>query len=271
MALDAPPLGISFPVAKSTEMELPGKEIHLYFSYPDQISDSGLLEQYASLLTDDERVQMSRLYYARHRHQFLVTRALVRTCLSTYCDVEPGDWQFSKNSYGKPDIKLPDFAGQVRFNLSHCRGLIMCGITRDYEIGVDVEDAQRNTRAALDSLSSYFSASEIAEINRLPADRQKQRFFDYWTLKESYIKARGMGLAIPLAKFSFLFEGDRLDSFELHPELNDDPANWQFWRISRPEGYRVAVALNSGNTGFSLKAFNTVPLKSDLAFEPSII
>jgi 4'-phosphopantetheinyl transferase len=252
-------------------MELPGNEIHLYFSSPDEISDPGLLEQYESLLTDDERVQMSRLYFARHRHQFLVTRALVRTCLSAYCDIEPGDWRFSKNSYGKPEVKSPEVAGQVRFNLSHCRGLVMCGVTRNHEIGVDVEDAQRNTRTALDSLSSYFSASEVAEMSRLPADQKKQRFFDYWTLKESYIKARGMGLAIPLAKFSFRFQGDRLEGFETHPELNDDPANWQFWRISRPGGYRAAVALNSGNAGFSLRAFNTVPLKSDLAIQPAFL
>lgn len=252
-------------------MELPGNEIHLYFSYPDEISDSALLEQYESLLTDDERVQMSRLYFARHRHQFLVTRALVRTRLSAYCDVEPGDWRFSSNSYGKPEVKLPDMAGQVRFNLSHCRGLVMCGVTRNHEIGVDVEDEQRTTRAALDDLSRYFSAPEIAEINRLPVDRQKQRFFDYWTLKESYIKARGMGLAIPLAKFSFLFQDDRLEGFEIHPELNDEPANWQFWRISRPGGYKAAVALNSGNTGFNLRAFNTVPLKSDLAIQPTFL
>jgi 4'-phosphopantetheinyl transferase len=249
-------------------MNLPGNEIHLYFCSPEQISEPGLLSQYDRLLTDDERIQMSRFYYARHRHQYLLTRALVRTCLSAYCNVEPGDWRFSKNSYGKPEVKLPESAGQVRFNLSHCRGLVLCGITQEHDIGVDVEDAQRNTRAALDSLSSYFSASEIAEINRLPIDRQKQRFFDYWTLKESYIKARGMGLAIPLSKFSFQFEGDRLEGFEIHPDLNDDPANWQFWRISRPGGYRAAVAVNSGNTGFNLKAFNTVPLKGNKAVEP---
>lgn len=252
-------------------MDLPGNEIHLFFSSPEQISEPGLLDRYQNLLTDDERLQMSRFYYARHRHQFLVTRALIRSCLSNYCNIEPGDWRFTKNNYGKPEVSLPDITGQFRFNLSHCKGLVMCGITRDHDIGVDVEDAQRNTQATLDSLSSYFSKSEIEELKRLPVDRQKQRFFDYWTLKESYIKARGMGLAIPLAKFSFCFEGESLGAFRVHPDLNDDPANWQFWRISRPEGYRAAVAVNSGNSGFRLRAFNTIPLKSNLAFRPAFL
>ena len=243
-------------------MELPGNEIHLYFSYPEQISDPGLLDQYESLLTDNERVNMSRLYYARHRHQYLVTRALVRTCLSAYFQVEPGDWRFGKNDYGKPEINFPEKSDDIRFNISHCEGLVMCGITRCHDIGVDVEDVKRSTSASFESLSSYFSATEMADMAGLPVDQQKQRFFDYWTLKESYIKARGMGLSIPLAKFSFRFKAERLSAFETHPDLNDDATSWQFWRISQAGRYRVAVAVNSGNERFKLSAFDTVPLKN---------
>jgi len=243
-------------------MELPGNEIHLYFSYPGKISDPVLLKQYESMLTDEELALMSRLFYARHRHQFLVTRALVRTCLSAYFQVEPGDWRFGKNGFGKPEIGFPENAGSVRFNISHCDGLIICGITRHHDIGVDVEDAKRFTRTSFESLSNYFSATETADMARLPVDQQQLRFFDYWTLKESYIKARGMGLAIPLAKFSFRFEADRLNAFETHPDLDDDAAAWQFWRISRDDRYRIAVAINTANPGFELSAFDTVPLKS---------
>ena len=87
-------------------MELPGNEIHLYFSYPGKISDPVLLKQYESMLTDEELALMSRLFYARHRHQFLVTRALVRTCLSAYFPVEPVEWRFSKDGFGKPEISF---------------------------------------------------------------------------------------------------------------------------------------------------------------------
>jgi len=242
-------------------MELSSNEVHLYFSYPEKISDPELLEQYTSLLTDHELTRMSRLYYARHRHQFLITRALIRASLSRYFDVEPADWRFDKNGYGKPQIAFPDKPWPIRFNLSHCNGLIMCGIAQDHDIGVDVEDTQRSTRAAFDSLSSYFSSEEIASLSDLPEDQQKQRFFDYWTLKESYIKARGMGLAIPLSSFSFHFEADRLKGFETAPQLEDNAANWHFWRISEAGRYRIAVAVNSGSSDFQLHSFNVVPLQ----------
>ena len=252
-------------------MELPGNELHLYFAYPDQISDPGLLQRYESLLSDDELAQMPRYYFARHRHQFLVTRALVRTTLSRYFPVAPETWRFDKNGFGKPGIRSPETAWPVRFNLSHCDGLILCGLARGLDIGVDVEDVQRSTRAAFEGLSSYFSASEIAALARLPEDQQKQRFFDYWTLKESYIKARGMGLALPLDKFSFQFEADRLSGFDTHPDLEDDAANWQCWRMPVAERYRVAVAVNSGDVNFKLSAFNTVPLQRNDSIPPTLL
>jgi 4'-phosphopantetheinyl transferase len=247
-------------------MDLSGNEIHLYFSFPEKITDPSLLLAYESLLTDDELTQMSRLYFARHRHQFLITRALIRTTLSDYFHVEPTDWRFGKNSYGKPEVSFPDNIGPIRFNLSHCEGLILCGIAREHDIGVDVENAQRSTQAAFENLSSYFSPTEIADLAGLPTEQQKQRFFDYWTLKESYIKARGMGLAISLAKFSFLFEADRLNGFSTHPDLNDDASNWQFWRMPLAERYRIAVAVNSSED-FEVRTFKSVPIRGTDPFE----
>ena len=205
---------------------------------------------------------MSRFYFAGHRHQYLLTRALIRSCLSAYYPVEPADWRFAKNDYGKPQVSHPSSGINARFNLSHTNGLIVCAITADVDIGVDVEDADRTTRAAFESLSSYFSAQEIKDLGALPAERKKQRFFDYWTLKESYIKARGMGLAIPLGKFSFHFKGDQLEEFRVHPELGDDAQNWRFWRIAMTERYPVAVAVNAAGRDFEISAFDTVPLLS---------
>jgi 4'-phosphopantetheinyl transferase len=248
-------------------MILAKDEIHLYFSRPGQISDHELLSRYESLLSDEERAQLARLYYARHRHQYLVTRTLVRTSLSSYYSVKPSDWRFGKNKYGKPEISHPDANLPVRFNLSHAEGLIICGIVLEYNIGVDVEDVQRNTRTTCNKLSAYFSKREIEDIQQLSAEQQKDRFFDYWTLKESYIKARGAGFSIPLDKFSFKFRGNRLEGFSVHPELNDQAEDWQFWRISMNENYRVAVAIQSPKTDFKIKAVNSVPLQSNETVE----
>lgn len=241
-------------------MKLASNQVHLYFTYPEEITDRKLLLRYQSMLTDDEMSQMSRLYFTGHRHQYLLTRVLLRTSLSAYHPVAPNEWRFSKNSYGKPEISHPEVGLPVRFNLSHARGLIMCGVTRDVDIGVDVEDTHRTTSMSVSSLSSYFSEQEINDLGELPPEQQKQRFFDYWTLKESYIKARGKGLALPLAKFSFRFSENKLCGFSVHPELEDTAGNWCFWRIAMSGRYRVAVAVNSAMRDFEVSSFKTVPL-----------
>ena len=250
-------------------MQLAGNEIHLYLVFPDRISDPDLLQNYETLLSSEESTQLTRFHYSGHRKQYLLTRALLRTSLSAYHTLGPRDWRFELNGYGKPAVD-PLLPGRdIRFNLSHTNGLIVCAITRVADVGVDVEDLDRATRAAFSELSRYFSAAEIAALSKLPPERQKQRFFDYWTLKESYIKARGKGLAIPLDKFSFLFEEDRLKGFELHPDLRDDAANWQFWRADVGGRHRVAVAVNSAEPGLQLTVFDTVPLLESLPFQLS--
>jgi 4'-phosphopantetheinyl transferase len=239
-------------------------DIHLYFSYPEHISDPGLLCCYESLLSADERARMARFHFARNRHQYLVTRALIRTSLSAYYPIEPAAWQFGKNRYGKPEISYPDANLTIRFNLSHTLGLTVCAIAHHHDIGVDVEDSQRSTRASFSSLGSYFTEQEIEDLGKVSEDQQQQRFFDYWTLKESYIKARGGGLSIPLSKFSFRFQANKLMGFSVHPDLQDDAECWQFWRIPLADRYRIALAIKSKDTDFKVTAVNSVPLQGNV-------
>jgi 4'-phosphopantetheinyl transferase len=258
MAVDAPSLGLD----DGTDMRLRENDIHLFFVYPELITDTRLLDRYLSLLSDIEKQQLSRFYFERHRHQYLITRALIRTSLSDYYDVEPSDWVFGKNGFDKPHILSPKTAQPIQFNISHADGLIICGLTRKFDIGVDTEDCQRSTQAAFSRLSSYFSDLEIKSLEELPDNLRKERFFDYWTLKESYIKARGKGLSIPLRKFSFDFQADKLCGFHVDKDLDDNADNWQFWRLSMAERFRVAVAVNSADTAFTISAVNSVPLQS---------
>jgi 4'-phosphopantetheinyl transferase len=74
----------------------------------------------------------------------------------------------------------------------------------------------------------------------LESKLQRQRFFDLWTLKESYIKARGKGLAIPLKSFGFRFTKD---NNILLDEQVKEAGHWRFWQLDDTEKYKLAVAL----------------------------
>jgi 4'-phosphopantetheinyl transferase len=227
-----------------TTLEIPPSEAHLWIVRPDDVRDPGLLRRYDGLLTEDERKKCARFRFEEHRHACLVTRALVRTVLSRYAEVDPTAWRFVTNEHGRPEIDEPREARWLRFNLSHTKGLVVCLVARDREVGVDVEDRTRKGEL-LDVAERYFSPSEARALRALPQEEQLDRFFFYWTLKESYIKARGMGLAIPLSRFSFDLDaragsGIRVD---FDPELHDDPHRWQFSAMSYGRRYAVASSL----------------------------
>lgn len=235
------------------------------------LSGADLLQRYEALLSDDERSRMHNFHYERHRQLYLITRALVRTSLSEYADVEPAEWRFEKNNYGKPFISHPSarpgLQPTLQFNISHTAGIIVCAITSGKEVGVDVEDRQRSTRAAFSSLFSYFSPAEIAELEALSPDLQKHRFFEHWTLKEAYIKARGAGFAIPLHQFGFHFDGDELSVFHTHPDLKDPPQKWQFWQYPYADRYAIAIALATNKVGMQLTVMESVPLQQTRAIQ----
>jgi 4'-phosphopantetheinyl transferase len=243
-------------------LPLPADEVHLWYLLPDAITDAGLLAAYDGLLAPAERARRDRYLFEHSRRESLLTRALVRATLSRYAPVAPAAWAFCENAYGRPEID-PAAHGEhvaLRFNLSNTRGLIACVVARDRELGVDVEDTERASET-VGIADRFFSPREVAALRALPAAQQRQRFFDYWTLKEAYIKARGMGLAIPLDQFSFLLDEGAPIRIAFDPRLGDDAATWQFAQFALAPGHRAAAAVRRGggpDLRFVVRA--TVPL-----------
>src|SRR5262245_48931311 len=216
-------------------------EIHLWLAFYDGITERSLHSDYRELLNPAEEERKSRFDFARDLRRYLITRALVRIVLSRYAPVHPKEWVFSANAYGRPEIVNAQArdAG-LSFNISHTHSLIALGVTRRRALGVDVENF-RAQEASLDIADRFFAPQEVAALAATPPQRQQYRFFEYWTFKEAYIKARGMGLSLPLDKFSFHYPNDRAVEIAIDPELADDSARWQFWQFRPRPDYLAAI------------------------------
>jgi 4'-phosphopantetheinyl transferase len=234
---------------------------HLWYVFQDRIDDADLIARYHALLSAEERERHQRFVPERRQHEYLVTRALCRTTLSRYADVDPRRWRFNCNEHGRPEIAGPSRVPRLRFNLSNSSGLIACLVTLEVDAGVDVEDMNRRGETVRIA-NRYFSPYEVASLRALPPGRQRQRFFEYWTLKESYIKARGMGLAIPLDQFSFHLDHDTPIAISFAPNLKDDPRAWQFDRYRPSERHMMALAIRRGvGPDMRIDVRETVPLR----------
>lgn len=236
-------------------------EVHLWYVLSDRVTSPKLLSAYHKLMSSDERVQQARFLFERDRHQYLVTRGLVRSLLSKYADVPPEEWRFEKNRYGRPEIEHPMQVPPLRFNLSHTRGMIVCAVAIDREIGVDVEQSAHRS-FGLGLARRYFAESEVAHLESLPEGEQRQAFFDFWTLKEAYIKARGRGLSLPLDKFAFHLAGDGPLWIDIDDELQDDPASWQFEQFRPNADHTISLAIRRRDEpDLRINVRRTVPLE----------
>lgn len=245
-------------------IKLSDHDIHLWILDPGKIREPLLLARYQTLMTQEESDRVQRYRFEEHRHDALITRAFVRDTLSHYCQRKPEDWRFEKGEKDKPEIIDPPLP--LRFNLSHTDGMIVCAVCLHHDIGVDVENIERNTDT-LAIADRYFSPSEVEELFSLPDDNSKRsRFFDYWTLKESYIKAWGLGLAIPLDHFSFHI-GHSEDSICNHniqlsfaPQRKDNADDWQSWLFYPDKNHRMALSIREGKKDYQLTMFRSTPL-----------
>ncbi len=257
--------------ASSTLDVLPN-EIHVWYAFPDEIRQTSLLSDYQQLLNPAETQQWQRFHFDKHRHLYLIARALVRTTLSRYTAITPSRLQFTKNAYGKPELIHSDRTPQLCFNLSHTDGLVVLGIVSNQKIGVDVENMERQITTAVEDIARYFSPQEVSDFSQIPAHQRHDRFFDYWTLKESYIKACGMGLSLPLDQFTFHIQEKESLRISFAASLNDDPNNWQFWLFDPTPSHKAAISLHRHpGTEYCLVMKKAVPLVSEQDFSCTIL
>ncbi len=250
-------------MSKKTIQLLPPNEVHLWIVLTKEINlnNTALISAYKALMTPEELAKSERFHFEKDRHQHIITRALVRTTLSRYANIDPTKWRFTKNQYGRPEII--NSTQSLRFNLSHTDGLIACAVVVKQDIGVDVENLKRKADSIDDIANRFFSDKEVQDLNTVPESQKRERFFDYWTLKESYIKARGMGLSLPLNQFSFHLRDNQPLRISFAPQqLQDDPNRWQFWLLQPTLQHKLAISLCNLGTKFRLIIRKVIPLQN---------
>lgn len=246
-------------------------EVHLWLVFEHDVQKH-LFEEYRNLLTDEEQRQEKQFHFERDKVRYLITRALVRTVLSRYSAYEPGYWRFKRSEHGKPVLANGDrFTSTLSFNISHTDGLVILGISHNHAVGVDVENIHRKT-ASLEIADQSFSSEEAAVLRALSGPAQTERFFHYWTLKESYMKARGMGLSIPMEQFSFDFPDAKGMTVSFRKSLKDFSAGCRFWLLQPSLEHIVAVCVEGSESSCQhLVLRKAVPLGMEEPFGCAVL
>lgn len=238
-------------------IELKANEIHFFYTPVEEIQDPLLLNHYRSIITAKEAAKAEKFIFAKDKHNSLVTRALLRFALSSSTNTAAENFEFTENSYGKPALIPDPIHPPIRFNLSHSSGITACALTLNNEIGIDIENYTRDVDPGL--ADRFFTKSESAYLQQCSAENKQQVFFDFWTLKESYSKARGKGLSIGLDTFGFEIEPSVRIYF--NKVVDETPDDWIFFRFSPVENFKAAIAVHSSlhTDDFKLHIYKCIP------------
>jgi len=166
-----------------------------------------------------------------------------REVLSHYAPVMPGDWDFMLGEQGKPGLVNPP--RPLDFNLSHSGDWLACAVTAGTAVGVDLERCD-SRRDVMKLARRFFRAAEIATLDACPVERQLERFYDYWTLKEARVKSRGAALGRELEATGFCLAsavgtGDESGLMHIVQDPPDKSHEAHYSLLEPLPGYRLAT------------------------------
>ena len=213
------------------------RDVRVWHAHVDVLRRAdGAEERARAWLTPAETARYHRFRRDLDRDMFLLGRVMARAIVGDALAVPPTSWPWREGAHGRPEIDLPDC--RMAFNIAHSGGLVACAFSWTHEVGVDIEDRQRAS-LDIDLVARCCSPSEAADVFAR-GDGWRDRFLQYWTLKESYLKARGFGISVHLGDLSFSLHDDdvRLDR---HGALAGEDT-WAFDLISLHADHYLAVA-----------------------------
>ena len=209
------------------------------------------LRRFQQTLSAAERERAGRFCFRKDRERFVAARGLLRTILARYLEVAPNQLRLSSNSHGKPALALESGGDRLCFNVAHSHRMALFAVTRQKEIGVDIERIRPDLANEMIA-RRFFSPHEVATLLALPENLRREAFFTCWTRKEAYVKARGEGLSFPLDLFTVsLAPGDLPALLRVEGNVQES-SRWSLHNLCPGPDYVAALAIEGHALGIDL-------------------
>ena len=206
-------------------------EIHVWCV---ELDAAGEVAELAAGLSAEESERASGLLTGTHQRRFVVARGMLRQLLGLYLDQDPGAVAFSRGAHGKPFLQK----GGLHFNVSHTHELALYAIARNREVGIDVE-WPRPQVAHEQIAARFFSLEEQEALAQVPDEARRAAFYNIWTRKEAYVKARGDGIAAGLGTFAVSLGAEAV--LLRSDEGRDEVERWKLMALEPATGYVAAL------------------------------
>jgi len=222
-------------------------ELHVWH-ISTNITHTRLLE-YKNTLSEKELTKVRLFEFEQARDSYVISQGALRRLLSEYLGIPPELVKIGSRRKGKPySIDDPG----LYFNMSNSGKLVVIAFSRDSEVGIDIE--QIRPLPDLDEMiTRNFTAREIKFIIG-KTEKKTKRFFRFWTIKESYLKAIGEGMRLPPDNIEFTIEKDCIRQLSVNGVFEQE--DWNFKEFSTPPDYVGTITYGQNNTVIKQLEFN---------------
>ncbi|WP_064684066.1 4'-phosphopantetheinyl transferase family protein [Rhizobium bangladeshense] len=204
------------------------------WQYPKNGSDE---KRWTRSLSSNERERAATYRFERDRTSFIAGRYLLRQLLSAHAQTPPDELVLRADACGKLTV---EGRNRLQFSLSNADGLVAVAIASGCErIGIDCERADAEIEAA--ALESYCSPDERRWRDQVPAGERPRAAVALWTLKESHLKALGVGLRQDPRSVAFSWQ----DGIPVMVQSGEPDRQWHHRLIESGSRHVVALAVRS--------------------------
>lgn len=221
--------------------------------------DDSVVARARDCLNPQEKQDNQTLQDSQMRKRHALSRGVLRHLLSQRIPQSPQQIALTTNANGKPALAAHDH--RLFFNVSHSGDYLAIALSEIAELGVDIE-ATNTPRAFTRLAKRYFAPDEIAMLDTLDDDERRERFYTYWTLKEAYLKARGLGVFHGLDRCSFepgLSQNPERPTLIVDAEDPLATHNWQCFTTSAPKDHRLSLVAHDCPDPHLPETWGTLP------------
>lgn len=210
--------------------------IYTYYIDVTQFDNETLFQDKLKLLSPYRQQKIALLKHAKDRNRSLGAGIALDHALETY-GLREKSVEYEFGEWGKPSLK---YQPNVYFSLSHSGDYAICSIG-DKAIGNDIELIKHGRLKVADR---FFAKEELDWMYAVQDEEEiTQRMFRIWTMKESFLKATGKGISLPLGDFAVIVDEDK-DKIRVKHSYN--AKFYHMKEYADIDGYRVAVCCEEG-------------------------
>ncbi len=226
--------------------------VHLWLA--DLKESACNLKQYKSYLDSFELDRAQRYAHDEARERFIASRGILKEIIAMYVKCEAKDIQFRLGLQGKPYLATQQPV-QLNFNSTDSKHIALFALCWTSEVGIDVELRNRAVGHSLIAKRKLTDYEFAAYQSHADEEARRVSFLSLWTRKESYGKAKGVGVYYKMNCVNLLGENESASTALICP----DGLPWEVTPIFPIED--IIACVTTAGIGWNYRGFR-YPLKS---------